>query len=151
MYRVMVVDDDSTSLAICKALLSSVYEVILAKSSLEALGYLKSDQKPDAILLDMIMPGTNGMDMLKILKKDSYSFEIPVIFLTSMEDDEFEVEGYMNGAVDFLKKPVQPDLLKMKLARQIYISNLRKENMFLKRKLAMIQSQVNMICNGTEF
>lgn len=143
----MVVDDDSTSLAICKAILGNEYDVVAMKSSLEALGYLKSKKDFSVILLDMIMPGTDGMEMLRILKKDKALVHIPVIFLTSMDNEKFEIEGYMNGALDFIKKPARPEILKMKVAREIYISDLRKENQQLKNKLNKIRNQVNKICD----
>lgn len=141
----MIVDDDSTSLAIGKALLESEYQVILMKSGLQALGYLKRNSKPDIILLDMIMPGTSGMDILKMIKKDENLCEIPVLFLTSMDDYSFEIEGFTFGAVDFIQKPVIPELLKLKIKRQIYILNLKRENRYLTDKLDRIKRQVDLI------
>ncbi len=69
MYKIMIVDDDPTSLAIGKALLSGEYEVLTMKSGLQALGYLKEYDSPDLILMDMVMPTKSGQDVLKILQK----------------------------------------------------------------------------------
>lgn len=93
MRKILIVDDDVTSVAIVKALLSDEFDVVTANSGLEALGHLQKDPDLSLILLDMIMPGASGMDVLKALKgSDSWS-EIPVIFLTSMEKMRVELEG----------------------------------------------------------
>lgn len=65
--RIMIVDDDETSLAIATAMLEDDYEVVAAKSGLQALGRLQEEKMPNLILLDMVMPGTSGMDVLKAI------------------------------------------------------------------------------------
>lgn len=147
--RIMVVDDDSTTLAICKGLLEGKYEVDLMKSGLQALGYLmEPDSKlPDLILLDMVMPGTGGMETLKSIRKNAKLAAIPVLFLSEMGDDRTELEGYRNGADDYIKKPILPDLLKFKVKRQLEIYEARRENKALKEKIKMIRLTVNRLCS----
>ena len=65
MRKILIVDDDVTSVAIVKALLSDEFDVVTANSGLEALGHLQKDPDLSLILLDMIMPGASGMDVLK--------------------------------------------------------------------------------------
>ena len=143
--KIMIVDDDATSLAIAKAILEEEFEVITAGSGISALGYLKGGEHLDLILLDMIMPGTSGMDVLKTLKQTPELSQIPVVFLTSMEGIDFELEGFINGAEDFLQKPVHAGLMKMKIKRQLYIHRLKEENQFLQQKLQTVRNEIDRI------
>lgn len=145
MKKIMIIDDDTTSLAIAKALLESEYEVVTMKSGLQALGYLQDNQPPELILLDMIMPGTSGMDVLKALKEVPKLADIPVIFLSSMEGMDFEVEGFTHGAEDFIQKPIHAQLLKMKIRRQLYIHQLKQENQLLQRKLQLLKIKIDAV------
>ena len=145
MKKIMIIDDDTTSLAIAKALLESEYEVVTMQSGLQALGYLQDHQPPELILLDMVMPGTSGMDVLKALKEIPKLADIPVIFLSSMEGMDFEVEGFTHGAEDFIQKPLHAQLLKMKIRRQLYIHQLKEENQLLQRKLQLLKIKIDAV------
>ena len=145
MKKIMIIDDDTTSLAIAKALLESEYEVVTMQSGLQALGYLQDHQPPELILLDMVMPGTSGMDVLKALKEIPKLADIPVIFLLSMEGMDFEVEGFTHGAEDFIQKPIHAQLLKMKIRRQLYIHQLKEENQLLQRKLQLLKIKIDAV------
>ena len=145
MKKIMIIDDDTTSLAIAKALLESEYEVVTMQSGLQALGYLQDHQPPELILLDMVMPGTSGMDVLKALKEIPKLADIPVIFLSSMEGMDFEGEGFTHGAEDFIQKPIHAQLLKMKIRRQLYIHQLKEENQLLQRKLQLLKIKIDAV------
>ena len=145
MKKIMIIDDDTTSLAIAKALLESEYEVVTMQSGLQALGYLQDHQPPELILLDMVMPGTSGVDGRKALKEIPKLADIPVIFLSSMEGMDFEVEGFTHGAEDFIQKPIHAQLLKMKIRRQLYIHQLKEENQLLQRKLQLLKIKIDAV------
>lgn len=145
MKKIMIIDDDTTSLTIAKALLESEYEVVTMQSGLQALGYLQDHQPPELILLDMVMPGTSGMDVPKALKEIPKLADIPVIFLSSMEGMDFEVEGFTHGAEDFIQKPIHAQLLKMKIRRQLYIHQLKEENQLLQRKLQLLKIKIDAV------
>lgn len=147
MYEVMIVDDDPTSLAIGRALLEPSYKIILMKSGVQALGYIRNNPTPDIVLLDMVMPGTSGMDVLKALKEDKRSEQIPVIFLTSMDDSNVQVEGYRMGAVDFLQKPVNPELLKRKIAYQTELLHIKRENQQMRARIVKLENAVRQCTN----
>ena len=78
MKQIMMIDDDPISVAIVKAWLASEYEVITNASGLQALGHLQKNEPPDLILLDIVMPGTDGMQVLKVLKETPRLATIPV-------------------------------------------------------------------------
>lgn len=145
MRKIMVVDDDPTSQAIIKALLCDEYELITANSGLQALGKLQESPDLDLILLDMIMPGATGMDVLKTLKSTGNLADIPVIFLTSVSDVQFELESFVHGAEDFLQKPINADLLRLKIKRQLYIRDLKRQNHLLQEKLQQVKGKIDSI------
>lgn len=153
MYSVMIVDDDRTNLAISKALLEPNYNIILMKSGVQALGYLKSNPAPELILLDFSMPATSGTDVLKALQADERYKDIPVIFLTSSSDDKLMiVQGLLSGAADSIDKPVNPDLLRKKVNDQIEILQAVRENQSMRKRIAELENvirQCTFLLEGT--
>lgn len=143
MYSIMIVDDDRTSLAISKALLEPNYNIILMKSGVQALGYLKNNPAPELILLDFSMPATSGTDVLKALQSDEKFKDIPVIFLTSNSDDKLKiVDGLLSGAVDSIDKPVNPALLKQKVNAQIAVLQNSRENQSMRKRIAELENLI---------
>lgn len=137
----MIVDDDPTSLAIGKAFLAEKYDVTLIHSGQQAIGALKGNSFPDLILLDMLMPGLSGLDLLEILKKDSRLKEILVIFLTGERSSDLEIKGYLAGADDFLQKPIDRVLLELKIQQHLGVAKLRRENRLLRNRLKLLGAQ----------
>ena len=125
-YKVMIIDDDEMTLDIIRALLEDDYEVIKMKSGVEALSKLKASPDVDIIILDMMMPEIDGLRVLKSLKEDPVLSKIPVILFSSLDGNNFEAEGYISGASDYIRKPVYAELLKLKIQRQLYFSKIKK-------------------------
>ena len=146
MKKIMIVDDDVTSVAIVKAL-EPEFEVVSANTGVEALGELQRSPDLNLILLDMVMPGVSGMELLKVLKKSQNWSNISVIFLTSLEGVDIELEGFTNGASDFLQKPVNAELLRLKIKRQLFIQDLKAENQHLQKTLQTLHSRIDQIFN----
>ena len=147
MKKIMIVDDDVTSVAIVKALLEPEFEVVSANTGVEALGELQRSPDLNLILLDMVMPGVSGMDLLKVLKKSENWSNISVIFLTSLEGVDIELEGFTNGASDFLQKPVNAELLRLKIKRQLFIQDLKAENQHLQKTLQTLHNRIDQVFN----
>jgi putative two-component system response regulator len=110
MHKILVVDDNLSSLKQIGAQLSERYDVSLAKSGALAL-QICMQEKPDLILLDVEMPEMDGFETLKRLRLNRYLGSIPVIFLTGNHDTETEVRGLQSGARDFITKPVERSIL----------------------------------------
>jgi putative two-component system response regulator len=108
--QILVVDDNISSLKQIGAQLSSHYEVSLAKSGALALQICRQE-KPDLILLDIEMPGMDGFETLGRLKDDPDLRPIPVIFLTGNRDSAVEIRALRSGAMDFITKPANKDIL----------------------------------------
>lgn len=110
MKHILVVDDVSTNLKCIGMILKNRYQVAMLKSGEEALDYLKS-QIPDLILLDICMHGMNGYEVMEHLKKNPVTAQIPVVLITADSVKESRQKGIALGAVDFIGKPFEPQLL----------------------------------------
>ena len=104
----LIVDDSPDNLAFLSSLLRSSYRVKVAISGEKALDIVAEDEKPDLILLDIMMPGLDGYEVCRRLKRDPESSQIPVIFLTAKSDVVDEEIGLSLGAVDYITKPASP-------------------------------------------
>ncbi|MEE4191572.1 MAG: response regulator [Halieaceae bacterium] len=127
--RVLVVDDDRGLLSIIKGILSKDYDVTLASSGPEALEAL-ADGGADLVLLDIMMPGMDGLEVCRKIKADAATADLPVIFLTGMEDEDAEEDALDAGAADFISKPIRPRILesrvRMQMQNYLYLQFLEK-------------------------
>ena len=124
--RIVLVDDNAANLTIGRNLLKGSYEIYPAASAAKLFELLEN-VIPDLVLLDIEMPEMNGYEAIKILKADARFTEIPVIFLTSKNDEESEVAGFELGAADYVSKPVSGPLLLRRISNQLLIVQQRKE------------------------
>lgn len=109
---VVVVDDDPANLTIVGSVLSKNNIRVTALKSGQALLDFMKDNDPDLILLDIKMPEMNGFETLGLLREQGGgAFRTPVIYLTADEDEETETRGLALGAMDFIRKPIVPDSL----------------------------------------
>jgi len=111
---ILVVDDTPANIDILMELLSEIDDVAVALDGEEALEVVE-DEQPDLILLDIVMPGMNGFEVCQKLKETDSTKDIPVIFLSGNGSDEEIQKGKDLGAVDFLTKPIDPDLVVRKV------------------------------------
>ncbi len=111
--RILVVDDDEMNLARTKIVLKKDYAVLLANSGMDALHMLRQE-KVDLVLLDIEMPKMNGFVTFQRMKE--FVGDIPVIFLTASGLEDDVVSAIKLGAVNYLKKPFQPQELLRRVA-----------------------------------
>ncbi len=117
---VLAVDDDIINLKLLKSMLlktGKVKEVIEAKNGSDAIGVLKSREDIDLILLDIIMPIMNGIEVLKVVRADDSLRQLPIIVLTT--DETKKVEALDHGANGFLTKPIRNDELIKQISQMI--------------------------------
>lgn len=117
---VLVVDDDMINLKLLHSMLKKsghVKEMIEAKNGADAIGELKSRDDIDLILLDVIMPVMNGIDMLKVVRADESMKQLPIIVLST--DESNKTESLESGANGFLRKPIRTEELLKKIATVI--------------------------------
>lgn len=118
LKKIMLVDDNITNLKIGRGLLADLYNVFTLPSG-EKLFQLLEKVTPDLILLDVEMPDMDGYEVLRKLKAAPSTRNIPVIFLTAVNDAAREREGLALGAVDFISKPFSPQFLLDRVARAV--------------------------------
>lgn len=116
---VLVVDDSQENIAVLGAVLMLDYIVRVATSGEKALQIAMSDNPPDLILLDIMMPGIDGYEVCRRLKADSRTKNIPVIFITAKCSEEDEIKGFKMGAVDYITKPFSPVIVRARVHTHI--------------------------------
>ena len=136
---VLVVDDTPENLSLIASLLKPGYQVKIATRGDKALEIARSATPPDLILLDIMMPGMDGYEVCRRLKASEGTVDIPVIFLTALDQDEEEELGLSLGAVDYISKPIRPSIL---LARVKTHLKLREANEFLRDQNAILETRV---------
>jgi len=120
--KILIVDDDRANLMYLDNLLSADHELHIAKDGAQALK--RADEYiPDLILLDIVMPGMNGYEVLSELKKSEKTRDIPVIFITGLDTDEDEMKGLELGADDYIGKPFHDAIVRLRIRNQLKIIN----------------------------
>ncbi|WP_374247262.1 ATP-binding protein [Zoogloea sp.] len=119
MKVILIVDDNPTNLRTLGELLRPFYRVRLADSGAEALRIAGSGTPPDLILLDVMMPGMDGYEVLHKLQADEATRHVPVIFVTALHDEDSELRGFELGAADFIHKPVRAAIALSRIRAQL--------------------------------
>jgi len=138
--RVLVVDDNPQNIALMEALLGPQYEVSTALTGEHALALMARDPLPHLVLLDLMMPGMNGYDVLEHLRADERTRDVPVILVTAaggMADEERCLE---QGAVDYIAKPIRVRVLLARVATHVELQRARArlvdQNHYLEAEVA---------------
>lgn len=105
---ILAVDDVPDNLTLISNLFQKEYRVKIAPNGERAVKICESDDPPDIVLLDIMMPGMDGYEVIRHLKANELTAEIPVIFITALSDAESIVKGLEAGAVDYITKPIEP-------------------------------------------
>lgn len=121
MKCILVVDDSITNLKCVESILKDSYKLFLVKSGEQALRYLENNSV-DMVLLDVLMPEMDGFQVFEQMQKLEKNKDIPVIFLTGDMDAESEEKGLEMGAVDFIEKPIVPEVLRKRIGEILHSS-----------------------------
>ena len=142
--RVLVVDDQPSNLRIISALLSRQgYSVYTAESGEEALQRLEQ-QSSDLVLLDMMMPGMDGFELLDEIRANPAWSGLPVVFLTAAHDRDLLLRAFDSGAVDYVTKPFMPEELLARVQAHIGLKLTRDR---LERVARERQELVNLVAH----
>ena len=112
--RVLLVDDQPIHLQVLRRALSADYQLFIAANGPQALRVCR-EQQPDLVLLDVVMPDMDGFEVLAQLKLAPETTDIPVIFVTAHGGDEIETQCLLAGAVDFISKPVNANVVRARV------------------------------------
>ncbi|MFZ6691955.1 response regulator [Undibacterium sp. SXout20W] len=150
---ILVVDDTPDNLTLISEILKDLYKVKLANNGERALKYVIGENKPDLILLDIMMPGLSGYEVISILKANPETHDIPVIFLTAMGTLKDEKKGFDLGAADYITKPISPAILvarvKTQLENKAAADFLKDHNTYLEAEVVKRSREVAMIQDVT--
>lgn len=124
--RILIVDDAHENLHALMNILRDDYAISAATSGEKALELAQREPRPNLILLDVTMPGMNGYAVLSELKINPATAEIPVIFVTALAEAADDARGFKIGAADYITKPVNPDLLRIRVRTQLELQRYRQ-------------------------
>ncbi|MGD9949005.1 MAG: two-component system response regulator [Desulfobulbus sp.] len=136
---ILIVDDEPTNLTVLSALLRPSYTVRVCKSGPQALKAASRSPLPDLILLDVMMPEMDGFAVLDQLRQQPQTAEIPVIFVTALDDALDEEHGLQQGAVDYITKPIKPTVVLSRVQVHLEVKQARDR---LKSQNAWLEAEV---------
>jgi len=158
---VLIVDDVADNIEIVKEAIKEKYRVKAATNAKSALKICLSDSPPDIILLDILMPEVDGLTLCKTLKENPLTHSIVVIFLTALTENNDVVRGLSLGAVDYITKPIVPEIVLARLkvhstivfnqrAIQSQIDHLLHYNELNAKAQQLIQTDIHKIISNTK-
>ena len=123
--NILVVDDSPENLQVISAVLKQDYRVKVAINGERALALATAAEPPDLILLDVMMPGMDGYEVCARLKQNPVTARIPVLFVSSRDDEEDEARGLSLGAIDYIVKPIRPSIVQARVRNHIELKRSR--------------------------
>jgi putative two-component system response regulator len=149
---VLIVDDNATNIDLLVNTLQTEYRLGIAKNGPKALEYVRK-QKPDLVLLDIMMPGMDGFEVCAQLKADPESVAIPVIFITAMMETINKTKGFELGAVDYITKPFHAAEVKARIRTHLSLEEMRRklkfQNILLEEQVAQKTDEIRQILNAS--
>jgi len=122
----LVVDDAVTNIDMLLETLGEDYTMIVATNGADALDSVK-EARPDLILLDVMMPGMDGFEVCHRLKNDPTTSDIPIIFITALNETKNKIKGFSVGCVDYVTKPFQPDEIRARVDTHLELCRAKRE------------------------
>ncbi len=124
---ILIVDDTPDNIDVLTEVLSPHYVTKVALNGEKALKIAAGENRPDLILLDIMMPGISGYDVCQRLKRNSATRDIPIIFVTAMNEIEDERKGLELGAVDYITKPISPAIVLARVRTHLALYDQTRE------------------------
>ena len=153
MPTVLVVDDSADILSMVNEILRADYRLKAANGGEKALRLARAKPRPDLILLDVMMPDMNGHEVCRLLKADSATRDIPVVFMSAMNEEADEAAGFALGAVDYIGKPLSGALLRARVKTQMDLKAaadfVRDKNQFLVGEVSKRAKELDFIQDAT--
>lgn len=144
---VLIVDDAVENLQVLSGLLKDKYRVKIAKNGEKAIELANATEKPNLILLDVVMPGMSGFEVCAQLKSDDSTKNIPVIFITALNESADETKGFSVGGADFISKPFHPEVVLARIQTHIELQAAKEKSDTL-LKVLLPENVVNDLINN---
>ncbi|MFH1981961.1 MAG: HD domain-containing phosphohydrolase [Pseudomonadota bacterium] len=149
---VLIADDNPTNIDLLVNALGGDYRLGIAKNGAQALAYI-THQRPDIALLDVMMPEMSGFEVCRELKADPKTRDIPVIFITALDDADRKLQGFELGAVDYVTKPFLAEEVRARVRTHLSMKTLREaleqQNIGLEQKVAEKTAELNRLLEST--
>ena len=116
--KVLLVDDELINIKMLADALKDEYGILFATGGRDAI-HIATASTPDLILLDIVMPGMDGYQVCETLRSEPRTAAIPIIFVTALDSTEQEIKGLQNGALDYVTKPFNGDIVKARVRNQL--------------------------------
>ena len=145
-HKILIVDDTPANITIIANFIKPDFSIRVATSGPEALKILQSGWKPDLVLLDIVMPKMDGIEVCEIIRNDSILKEIPVIFITANTEDEVLASAFEAGGNDYIRKPVNKVELTTRI-KAIFDQKKLAETIRAEEKLTGALEMAGAICH----
>lgn len=146
--KILIVDDETINARMLEVTLEDEYETTIAYTGGDAIR-LVTEWQPDLLLLDVMMPELSGFEVCRIIKSETASASIPIIFVTALDNLSDESLGLTLGAVDYITKPINPDIVKLRvknhLALKFQRDELRQQRDTLERQKCELEETINRV------
>lgn len=145
---ILIVDDVETNRIILESILSDKYDIHLAENGMDAVSAMFSGTViPTIVLLDIMMPEMDGYEVLELMKSNPLTSKIPVIFITAADAETNERRGLSLGAVDYISKPFNHEVVKVRVSNQIKLKNYSEslENMVRAKVNELVEAKEKML------
>lgn len=146
---ILIVDDTPENITLITSLLKGLYRTKVATNGKKALQVVQSDDPPDLILLDIMMPEMDGFETCSQLKNNPQTMDIPVIFLTAKTQVEDEQKGFELGAADYITKPISPPIVLSRIKTHLQLKKmhdlLKDKNNYLELEVARRIKEIDNI------
>ena len=119
-YNILIIDDEPNNLQLLRQILKDKYKLTFAKNGVDAIR-IATEQQPDIILLDVMMPDMDGHEVCKYLKAEPLTESIPIIFVSALDGSEDEQAGFDIGAVDYISKPVSAAVVRARVRTHLHL------------------------------
>ncbi|MBF0421992.1 MAG: diguanylate cyclase [Magnetococcales bacterium] len=139
---ILIVDDERFNLTVLKDLLDPLYDIMVAKNGEQALKRSFSSPPPELIILDIMMPEMDGYQVIRQLKNDPVTRDIPVIFITAIGDANSEEKGLSLGAVDYITKPFSPAVVLARVKTHLGLKHSLQNERTLNKQLSTLNSDL---------
>jgi len=151
-YTILAVDDTIENLSYLNTILNTTYNVRATPDINKAIQSIQFD-KPDLILLDIKMPIIDGFEACKMIKSDKNLAQIPIIFISALDDIDHKVEAFENGGVDYITKPFEPKEVKARIKTQLEIFEnkrtidklVKQQDIFIKKIMHEMNTPLSII------
>lgn len=127
--KILIIDDAPENIDFLVGILKEAYKLVAARNGEKALKLAQSENAPDLILLDIMLPDMDGIEVCRRLKSDTATKNIPVLFITGKTDDEAIQQGFAVGGADFIAKPFHYHLVQSRIATHLELKLLREQVM----------------------